>query len=151
MPRKLAWAKEFGATACINPQEVSDVPDAIRSLTDGVGVDYAFEVIGVPAVITQAFLSTRRGGKAIIVGVPGFGQDVSIPGSILALEERGVVGSLYGSANMRRDIPRLVDLYMNRKLKIDELISRRITLDEVNDAFTAMEQGEVARSVIMYS
>lgn len=151
LPRKLAWAKEFGATACINPQEVSDVPDAIRSLTDGVGVDYAFEVIGVPAVITQAFLSTRRGGKAIIVGVPGFGQDVSIPGSILALEERGVVGSLYGSANMRRDIPRLVDLYMNRKLKIDELISRRITLDEVNDAFTAMEQGEVARSVIMYS
>jgi Zn-dependent alcohol dehydrogenase len=149
-PRKLEWAKDFGATDIINASDTSDVPSAIRELTQGLGVDYAFEVIGVPSVITQAFMSVKRGGKAIIVGVTGMGQEVSIPGMMLALEEKSLVGSLYGSANLRRDMPRLIDLYMQKKLKIDELVSRRIKLEQVNEAFEAMEKGEVARSVIVY-
>jgi S-(hydroxymethyl)glutathione dehydrogenase/alcohol dehydrogenase len=149
--RKLTWAKEFGATDTVNAKDIADVPDAIRSLTGGLGVDYAFEVIGVPEVITQAFLSVKRGGKAVIVGVPAFDQMVTIPGAVLALEERSLVGSLYGSANLRRDMPKLLDLYQQKKLKLDELISRRITLDQVNSAFESMEKGEVARSVIVYA
>ncbi len=148
--QKLKWAKQFGATDTVNAKDAGEVPDAIRGLTGGFGVDYAFEVIGAPAVITQAYLSVKRGGKAVVVGVPGFDQMVTIPAATLALEERSLVGSLYGSANLRRDMPRLIDLYMNKKLKIDELISRRIELDEVNAAFDAMEKGEVARSVIVY-
>ena len=148
--QKLAWAREFGATDAINAADTRDVPEAIRSLTGGLGVDYAFEVIGVPSVITQAYLSVKRGGHAVVVGVPGMGQEVTIPGVMLALEEKSLLGCLYGSANPRRDMPRLLDLYMLGKLKIDELVSRRIRLEDVNAAFDAMEKGEVARSVIVY-
>ncbi|HEX7408969.1 MAG TPA: Zn-dependent alcohol dehydrogenase [Candidatus Binatia bacterium] len=147
--QKLKWAKEFGATDLVNGKDV-DAPDAIRSLTDGLGVDYAFEVIGAPAPITQAFMSLKRGGAAVIVGVPLFGQEISVPGAMLPLEEKSLIGSLYGSANMRRDIPNLIALYMQKRLKLDELISRRIKLDDINAAFDAMEKGEVARSIIMH-
>ena len=149
--QKLKWARQFGATDTVNAKDAGDVPDVIRGLTGGFGVDYAFEAIGAPAVITQAYLSVKRGGKAVVVGVPGFDQMVTIPAATLALEERSLIGSLYGSANLRRDMPRLIDLYMNKKLKIDELISRRVKLEEVNAAFDAMEKGEVARSVIVYN
>ncbi len=148
-PKKLEMAKAFGATDTVNPSD-GDPADQIRSLTDGLGVDYAFEVIGIPAVVVQAYMSLKRGGKAIIVGVVPMGQNVEIPGMMLALEEKSLVGSLYGSANLRRDIPSLIDLYMSKKLKLDELVSRRIKVDQVNDAFQAMEKGEVARSVIVY-
>jgi len=147
--KKLQWAKEFGATHLVNGKQ-GDASEAIRSLTDGLGVDYAFEVIGAPDVITQAFLAVKRGGKAVVVGVPGFDQMVTVPGSMLPLEEKSLIGSLYGSANMRRDMPRLIDLYMQKRLKINELISRKIKLEDVNAAFDAMQKGEVARSVIVY-
>lgn len=148
--KKLQWASEFGATDTIDAQQGSDVVEAIRALTDGRGVDVAFEVIGLPEVIVQAFLCVRRGGKVVVVGVPGFDQSVSLPAAPIPLEEKAVVGSLYGSANMRRDMPKLLELYRQKRLKLDELISRRITLEQVNDAFAAMEAGEVARSVIVY-
>jgi S-(hydroxymethyl)glutathione dehydrogenase/alcohol dehydrogenase len=150
LPAKLEMAKTFGASDLVNAKDAGDVPDAIRALTDGLGVDYAFEVIGAPPVITQAFNSVKRGGKAVVVGVPGLGQEVSVQGASLSLEEKSLIGSLYGSANMRRDMPRLVDLYLHKRLKLDELVSRRIKLDEVNDAFAAIEKGEVARTVIQY-
>jgi S-(hydroxymethyl)glutathione dehydrogenase/alcohol dehydrogenase len=134
---KLALAKQFGATDAIN---ATDVPD----------VDYAFEVIGVPAIIVQAYLSVKRGGAAVVVGVPAMGSEVPVPSMMLALEEKSLLGCLYGSGNIRRDMPLLLDLYMQKKLKIDELVSKRIKLDDVNAAFEAMEKGEVARSVIVY-
>jgi S-(hydroxymethyl)glutathione dehydrogenase / alcohol dehydrogenase len=151
LPMKLDMAKRFGATDTIAVKDVDDVPEAIRSLTNGLGVDYAFEASGVTDVITQSFHSVKRGGTAVVVGVPGFDQMASIPAAMMVLEEKAVVGSLYGSANMRRDMPRLLELYMRKKLKIDELISRRITLDEINAAFDAIKQGDVARSVIVYN
>jgi Zn-dependent alcohol dehydrogenase len=146
---KLELAKQFGATDVVDASG-GDAADRVRELTGGLGVDYAFEVIGVPAVIVQAFLALKRGGKAIVVGVPPFGSEVPIPGFPIPLDEKSVIGSLYGSANMRRDMPKLIDLYMRGRLKIDELVSRRIKLDDVNEAFAAMEKGEVARSVIVY-
>jgi S-(hydroxymethyl)glutathione dehydrogenase/alcohol dehydrogenase len=147
--QKLEWAKVFGATDVVNGKEI-DAVEAIRGLTNGLGVDYAFEVIGVPAAISQAFMSIKRGGSAVIVGVPAFGQEISIPAAMIPLDEKAIIGSLYGSANLRQDIPNLIALYMQKRLKLDELISRRITLDEINGAFDAMEKGEVARSVIVF-
>ncbi|MGH3579999.1 MAG: Zn-dependent alcohol dehydrogenase [Candidatus Binatia bacterium] len=146
---KLKLAKEFGATDVINGKD-TDAPMAIRELTGGLGVDYAFEVIGAAPVVAQAYQSLKRGGKVIVVGVPAMGTDLTIPGFSLTLEEKGVVGSLYGSGNFHRDMPKLIDLYMNKKLKIDELVSRTIKLEDVNNAFAEMEKGEVARSVIRY-
>jgi S-(hydroxymethyl)glutathione dehydrogenase / alcohol dehydrogenase len=147
--QKLQWAKEFGATDTINGKQ-TDAPEAIRGLTDGLGVDYAFEVIGAQASITQAIQSLRRGGNAVIVGVVAVGQDIAVPGAMFGLEEKSLRGCLYGSGNLRRDIPHLLSLYMQKRLKLDELISRRIKLDDINAAFAAMEKGEVARSVIVY-
>lgn len=146
---KLNLAREFGATDLVNGRQ-TDAVDAIKSLTGGLGVDYAFEVIGAQTAIQQAFGALKRGGKAVIVGVPRMGEEVSLQGWRLPLEGKSIIGSLYGSANMRRDMPRLIDLYMRKRLKIDELISRRIKLDDVNAALDAMEKGEVVRSVIVY-
>ncbi len=122
---KLKLAREFGATDVVNGKQ-ADAVDAIKGLTDGLGVDYAFEVIGFPKAIQQAFAALKRGGKAVIVGVPQIGEDVSIQGWSFPLEEKSIIGSLYGSANVHRDMPRLLELYMQKRLKIDELISRRI-------------------------
>ncbi|HSD11142.1 MAG TPA: Zn-dependent alcohol dehydrogenase [Candidatus Binatia bacterium] len=146
---KLQLAREFGATDVVNGKQTDPV-DAIKNLTGGLGVDYGFEAIGMPSAIRQAFDALKRGGKAVIVGVPRMGEEMSIPGWAFPLEEKSIVGSLYGSANMHRDMPLLIELYMQKRLKIDELISRRITLADVNLAFDAMEKGEVARSVIVY-
>lgn len=149
LPAKLEQARLFGATHLVNGKDADPV-QAIKDLTGGLGVDYAFEVIGAPPVIAQAFNSVKRGGAAVVVGVPGFDQQVSVPGMSLPLEEKSLVGSLYGSANLNRDMPRMIDLYMNKQLKIDELISRTIKLDDINAAFEAMKAGEVNRSVILY-
>lgn len=146
---KLQLARTFGATHVVNGKE-TDAPETIRGLTDGLGVDYAFEVIGVQPAITQAIQSLRRGGSALIVGLPAVGTDIAVPGSMFALEEKSVRGCLYGSGNLRRDVPYLLSLYMQKRLKLDELISRRIKIDEINTAFAAMEKGEVARTVIVY-
>jgi S-(hydroxymethyl)glutathione dehydrogenase/alcohol dehydrogenase len=150
VPKKLEMAKAFGATDVVNGKEI-DPATGVRELTGGLGVDWAFEVIGAPAVITQAYMTLKRGGKVVVVGVPGMGSEVTLPGFSIPLEEKGVIGSLYGSANLQRDMLKLIDLYMHKRLKIDELISRTIKLDDVNAAFDAMESGEVARSVIKFS
>jgi Zn-dependent alcohol dehydrogenase len=147
--KKLAFAKQLGATHTVSASG-SDPVSAIQELTGGRGVDYAFEVIGRPEVVLQAFLATRRGGKAVVVGVTGPTDMVAVPGMLLSLAEKSLIGSLYGSANMARDVPRLVSLYRAGKLKLDELVSRRFKLSQVNDAFTALEKGEVVRGVITF-
>ena len=128
----------------------ADPVGAIQELTGGRGVDVSFEVIGRPEVIVQAFLALRRGGKAVVVGVAPAAAMVSLPGFLLPLAEKSLVGSLYGSADMARDVPRLLALYRAGRLKLDELVTRRFTLAEVHEAFAALEQGEVARGVITF-
>lgn len=147
---KLALAKTFGATDTLNAKQVGDVSTAIRELTGGLGVDYAFDVIGSAAIIGQCFPAIKRGGKIVVVGVPPVGQDLAVPGLPFVLEEKSLVGSLYGSGALRRDMPRLIELYQRGRLKLDELISRRISLDAVNEALHSLETGEGARSVIVY-
>ncbi len=150
--QKLEWARRFGATDVVDVRgaDGDGASEQVRALVGGLGVDVAFEAIGVPDVIRQAFLSTRRGGRAIIVGVAPFGAEVALPACLLPLEERALVGSLYGSALMTRDVPRLVALYRAGKLKLDELVSRELRLDEVNEGLAALEGGAVLRSVIRF-
>jgi S-(hydroxymethyl)glutathione dehydrogenase/alcohol dehydrogenase len=147
--KKLTFAKQLGATHTVSAA-AGDPVSAIQELTGGRGVDYAFEVIGRPEVVMQAFLATRRGGKAVVVGVTGPTDMIAVPGMLMSLAEKSLIGSLYGSANMTRDVPRLVALYRTGKLKLDELVSRRFSLAQVNDAFAALEKGEVVRGVITF-
>ncbi len=146
---KLEMAKQFGATHVVNPNDGKFV-DQIKSLTQRKGCDYVFEAIGNPEVIQDAFYAVRRGGKLVVVGVPPVRAPLSFPAYAFPLDEKGVIGSYYGSPRFRFDMPRILDLYMAKRLKLDELVSRRIRLDEINDAFASMEKGEVARSVIEY-
>jgi S-(hydroxymethyl)glutathione dehydrogenase/alcohol dehydrogenase len=129
----------------------TDAVTAVKELTGGRGVDVSFEVIGLKATVEQAFAMARRGGQAIIVGVPKMEQMMEIPIAMeLLVNEKQVRGSWYGSSNVKRDVPHLIDLYKNGTLKLDELVSRTIGLADINEAFTAMEAGEVARSVVDY-
>jgi S-(hydroxymethyl)glutathione dehydrogenase/alcohol dehydrogenase len=147
--RKLKMAQEFGATHTVDASK-TDAVSTVRELSGGRGVDYAFEVIGAPAVIVQAFNAVSRAGKVIVVGMPPFGSEVTLPAFPISMEEKAILGCYYGSPRFGFDMPRIVDLYMSKKLKLDELVSRRIALKDLNTAFEAMEKGEVARSVIMY-
>jgi NDMA-dependent alcohol dehydrogenase len=147
---KLDMAKQFGATDLVNAGN-GDAVAQVQELTSGRGVDVSFEVIGLKDTVQQALAMARRGGQAIIVGVPKMEQTMEIPIAMeLLVNEKQVRGSWYGSSEVRRDVPRLVSLYKDGTLKLDELVSRRIGLDGINDAFRAMEAGEVARSVVDY-
>jgi S-(hydroxymethyl)glutathione dehydrogenase / alcohol dehydrogenase len=147
---KLQMAKEFGATATVNAAQ-GDPVSQVMDMTQQRGADVAFEVIGLPQTIDQTITMVRRGGQAILVGVPKMDVMVNVPAFFgLVLAEKTIKGCWYGSSNVQKDVPKLIDLYKKGDLKLDELISRTITLDEVNDAFEAMKTGEVARSVIQY-
>jgi S-(hydroxymethyl)glutathione dehydrogenase/alcohol dehydrogenase len=146
---KLVLAREFGATDTVNAS--AGAPEqAIRDLTGGRGVDWAFEVIGLPAVIAQAYASLARAGKVVVVGAPTIDAQVTLPAFPMSMEEKGVIGSFYGSPRFQYDMPRLVDLYMAGKLKLDQLVTKKYDLADLNTALGAMEKGEVARAVIVY-
>ena len=128
----------------------NDPEASIRELTDGRGVDYAFEVIGNPKVIAQAYASLKRAGKCVVVGAPPFGSELTVPAFPFSMEEKWLIGSFYGSAQFHHDMPRLIDLYMAGRLKLDQLVTRKFKLAEINQAMEAMDKGEVARGVIAY-
>jgi S-(hydroxymethyl)glutathione dehydrogenase / alcohol dehydrogenase len=147
---KLQLAKEFGATATVNASQ-GDPVSRVMAMTSERGADVAFEVIGLQQTIDQTLIMTRRGGQAILVGVPRMDAKVSVPAFFgVVLAEKTIKGCWYGSSDVQRDVPRLIAYYRDGRLKLDELISRTITLDQVNEAFDAMKTGEVARSVIEY-
>jgi S-(hydroxymethyl)glutathione dehydrogenase/alcohol dehydrogenase len=150
MESKLQMAKEFGATDFVNASEVDPVTK-VKELTGGRGVDVAFEVIGLAATIQQAMDMARRGGETVLVGVPRFDVNLSINANFgMIMTAKTLKGCWYGSTNASEDIPKLLDLYKKGELKLDELISREIPLEQVNEAFEAMKNGEVARSVIVF-
>src|SRR5205807_5433784 len=147
---KLQLAKEFGATATVNASQ-GDPVSQVMSMTDERGADVAFEVIGLGPTIDQAITMTRRGGQTILVGVPRMDVMVTVPAFLgIVLQEKTIKGCWDGTSDVHTDVPKLVDLYKKGELKLDELISREISLEEVNEAFEAMKTGEVARSVIVY-
>lgn len=140
-------ALKLGATDVIDPAD-GDLAGQVMGLTGGRGADYVFEVIGNTDLITAAFMATRAGGTTIAVGVPRSDQSVSIPTFPLVLQEKRLLGCVYGSAQVRRDFPRLIGLIETGRLDVGDMVSRTITLDEINEGFRAMEAGEVIRSVI---
>jgi S-(hydroxymethyl)glutathione dehydrogenase / alcohol dehydrogenase len=149
MKQKLAWAEEFGATHVVDASKEDPVA-RVQAISGRSGVDLAFEVVGTQRTMEQALLSTHRGGTCVVVGVSPAGTRLSIDPSLL-LQQRVLTGSSFGGGHQRTDVPMLIDLYMSGQYKLDELISRRLPLGELNRAFDLMLQGEVKRSVIVYS
>lgn len=148
LQNKLSYAREFGATDTLVASE-GDVVERVVEMTGG-GVDYAFEAIGNPATIGQAYEATGAGGTTVVVGMAPETDDIKVNALSLPRTEKRLVGSWYGSARPWVDFPKLVNLYMNGRLEIDAMISRTYQLDDINEAYDALGKGEVARSVIVF-
>ncbi len=147
VPSKLELARKFGATDTVNAKD-TDAIEAVKELTAG-GVHYAFEAIGLKATAEQAFGMLRNGGSAVVIGMIPPGDMVTLHGPEF-LFEKSIQGSFMGSNRFRVDMPRFVELYLQGKLHLDDLVSSRIKLQDVNDALQALETGEIARNVIMF-
>ena len=146
LDNKLDYARGFGATHAVNSKN-QDPLQAIRDITDGEGVDYAFDAIGDSRVSRACYDAVRRGGTAVIVGMAPTGSEISIPGTI-AGEEKIVKGCFYGSSRPAVDFPRLVDFYLRGVLQLDRMITRTYPLAEINAAFDALGRGDNARGVL---
>ncbi len=147
--RKLAWAKEFGATHTINATDTDPVEE-IRRLTGGNGVNVAIEAVGNPITYEQAFYARDHAGTLVLVGVPSPDMKIELP----LLEVFGRGGSLksswYGDCLPSRDFPMLIDLYLQGRLDLDRFVSETIGIGDVEEAFHKMERGEVLRSVVVF-
>lgn len=148
LENKLAAAKEFGATDTVDASK-GDAVQQVQAMTGG-GVDFAFEAIGLAKTAEQCWGMTKKGGKAVVVGMIPVGQNVSVPGPDFIFAEKSIIGSFYGSTRQTFDMPWLMELYRQGRLKIDELITRRYELGQINEAYQALKNGEVNRSVIMF-
>jgi S-(hydroxymethyl)glutathione dehydrogenase/alcohol dehydrogenase len=146
-PAKDNMSRNFGATDFIDASKEDPVAK-VMELTGG-GVHHSFEAIGLGKTAEQAFNMLRRGGTANIIGMIPVGQSISLMGAAF-LGEKRIQGSSMGSNRFPVDMPRFIDFYMSGKLKLDDMISRRIKLEQVNEAFDEMKTGQIARSVIMF-
>jgi S-(hydroxymethyl)glutathione dehydrogenase/alcohol dehydrogenase len=147
-PWKFDLARKFGATDCIDAT-AGDPVAAVHGLTGG-GADFVFECIGLVPTVQQAVAMTDRGGTTVLVGVVPMTELVPISASDLTLQEKKITGSYMGSNRFRFDMPKYIDFYLDGRLHLDEMISSRIKLDQVNDAFDLMRKGSVARQVIVF-
>jgi len=145
LPAKREAARRFGATYVAAPEDLVEVT---RLLTEGRGFDYAFEVVGRSSTIRLAYDATRRGGTTVVVGAGSRNDPVTFSAGELFSTERRLVGCLYGSADVRTDFSRILRLWQAGRLDLEGLVSRRIGLGDVNEAFEAMRAGDVVRSVI---
>jgi S-(hydroxymethyl)glutathione dehydrogenase/alcohol dehydrogenase len=149
-PRKLEFAARFGATDRIDASSQDPLP-AIRDLTDGRGVDYAFEAIGRKESIEQAYAAVRKGGTCVVIGIGSRKESVSLNVFFIPVMEKRLVGCWYGSADVHRDALRLLSLYRAGKLKLDELLTRTYPLQDVNQAFADLKAGLNARGLVVHS
>src|SRR5213595_2182730 len=149
-PRRRALAEQFGMTHFVNPSEVeSDLVPYLVDLTKG-GADYSFECIGNVQTMRQALECTHRGwGVSVIIGVAASGQEISTRPFQL-VTGRVWKGTAFGGVRGRTDVPKIVDWYMEKKIDIDSLITHKMPLDRINDAFDLMKSGESIRSVVIY-
>ncbi len=146
VPTKLELAKKFGATDLVNASE-GDPVEQVREMTSG-GVEYSFEAIGLKVTTEQAWSMLRVGGTATVIGMIPIGTKIEIHGVELLFEKK-IQGSMMGSNRFRIEIPRYVEMYLKGKLNLDDLVSQRIGLDQVQEGFEALKKGEIARSVIV--
>ena len=148
VPTKLELATTFGATDVVNAAD-GDPVEQVRELTGG-GVDFSFEAIGLKPTTEQAFAMLAMGGVATVIGMIPLGVNVELPGIEFMYAEKRIQGSQMGSNRFRIDAPRYADLYLQGRLKLDELVSARIGLSGINDAFAQRGSGEAARSVVVF-
>jgi S-(hydroxymethyl)mycothiol dehydrogenase len=148
-PRKLAWAREFGATHVVDASR-EDPVEAVRAATGGFGADVCIEAVGHPAVFEQAFYARDLAGTLVQVGVPTPDMRIDIP--FIELFGRGgrIKPSWYGDCLPTRDFPLLVDLHLQGRLPLDRFVTETIALDDVEEAFAKMQRGEVLRSVVVF-
>ena len=145
---KLDLARRLGATETVDGATENPVPRVVEATAGGV--DYAFEAIGNPATVRQAVRMTRKGGTIVMIGVVPAGVNVELPGADIVLREKRVLGCMMGSNRFRTDMPRYVELYRSGQLHLDEMISARLPLERVNEAFETMRRGAAARSVLVF-
>lgn len=146
---KLGLAQKLGATHVVNAR-AGDPAQAVKDLTNG-GAQHTFEAVGNEQVLQQAYQATRRGGTTVTIGLPHPARMLSVSAVGIVAEERTIKGSYMGSAVPRRDIPRLLALYQAGLLPVDLLLTRTISLDQINEAFDALASGEAVRQVVQFS
>lgn len=146
--RKLEWARGFGATHTIN-SAYTDPVEAIKSITQGNGVDVCIEAVGKPETYRQAFYARDLAGTVVLVGVPNPTVNIELP--LIEIFGRGgsLKSSWYGDCLPTRDFPLYIDLYLQGRIDMDRFVTETIGMDEVEKAFTKMERGEVLRSVVV--
>ncbi|NJN81399.1 MAG: Zn-dependent alcohol dehydrogenase [Caldilineaceae bacterium] len=150
LANKLQAALEFGATDTINSSAEGDPVAAVQALTGGRGVDYAFVTVGSPQAVALAISLIRRGGTMVLVGIPDDKATHSLLLAQTVWRERRILGSSMGGTRLSTQVPQLVELYQHGRLKLDELISRRYPLEEINEAIADMESGAALRNVIVF-
>jgi len=148
VPAKMEIARQFGATHSLLADENSAAE--VRALTGGRGADYVFEAIGLTAVQEAAFQAVRPGGALVIVGVAPIDSTARFSTFEMHVREKRILGCFYGSTDTRRDFPRILDLYQAKKIKLDELISQRYGLDQINEAYADLLKGDARRGVIVF-
>ena len=145
---RMELARSFGATDVIDPK--SDAFKQVLDMTNGIGVDYAFEVVGMGKLVEACFKATRMGGMTVLVGVGRADDRFSFNAMIVPFTAKTIRGCMYGSANFKVDFPMYLDLYRQKKLDLDRLVTRTYTIDEAPEAFADLEKGVNARGVIVY-
>jgi len=147
---KLEMAMKFGATHTINNGR-GNLIEKVMELTNGRGVDYAFEAIGTPVTVGLVVDAIRKGGTAVAIGVNSMATEtIPVNPFVLVLWQKSLLGTLYGGSNPRTDIPRMLQLFRSGQLKLNELVTREYKLDQVNEAYGDMIAGKIIRGVIRY-
>jgi NDMA-dependent alcohol dehydrogenase len=146
--QKLEYARTMGATHTINAAQQNPIA-AIQEITGGRGVDYAFEAIGITETIEQAYAATRKMGTCVVIGVTRADVRISLNANEMVYAEKTIMGSLYGSSRPKIDLLNLIEMYRSGKLLLDELLTRTYPLQQINEAYAALERGEVARSLVL--
>jgi S-(hydroxymethyl)glutathione dehydrogenase/alcohol dehydrogenase len=144
----LAIARQFGATDAI--ESAPNVPDAVRDLTGGRGADVVFDTVGVPSTIADALNATRKGGTVVLTGLARIDGKASVATFPFVMQEKRLIGSVYGSGDPARDIARLANLYEAGRLKLRELVTRTYALEEIDAALSALADAEGARGIVRF-
>ncbi|HVB91433.1 MAG TPA: Zn-dependent alcohol dehydrogenase [Acidimicrobiales bacterium] len=147
VPSKLTDAQRFGATHGVHPDELAAVQGAI---TGGEGFDYAFECVGSPSTYRAAWDATRRGGTTVIVGAGSSATILELNGFELFFSEKKLLGSFYGSADVRTEFHRLIRLWRAGRIDLEGMISTRLPLEEVGAGITALQKGEIIRQIVTF-
>ena len=146
-PPKIWVAKHFGAQSAV--LSTDNVDAIVKRHTGGRGADHVFEAVGVPALQEKALAWVRPGGTLTLAGLSPMGSATNFPSALLTRQEKTIKGSYYGSVHAPRDFPLLLELYASGKLNLADIITRRYTLDQVNDAYRDMVEGKLARGVVL--